>query len=160
MSTLSRLRAATLLIGCPITAYAAIPQTATPPATTTQQPNQTKPAPRPNPDASGICHAGDGVIAPKLIYPVAPEFSEKARKHKISGDVIVQALVDTEGHVQDARVFRSAAEDFTNKKDRELASTLDPKAIEAVRQYRFEPGTFHGKPVPVELNVEVNFQVF
>lgn len=47
-----------------------------------------------------------------------------------------------------------------DKKGRELAGSLDPKAVEAVRQYRFEPGTFDGKPVPVELNVEVNFQIF
>lgn len=127
---------------------------------TSKQSEQAKPAPRPNPDASGIYHVGDGVTAPKLVYQVEPEFSEKARKHKISGNIIVRMVVDTEGHVQDAHVFRSAAEDFTSKKDREMASTFDPKAVEAVRQYRFEPGTFHGKPVPVELNVEVNFQIF
>jgi TonB family protein len=85
---------------------------------------------------------------------------EKARKHKASGNIIVRLVVDAESHVQDARVFRSAAEDFTSKKDRELASSLDSKAVEAVRQYRFEPGTFHGKPVPVELNTEISFQTF
>ena len=69
-------------------------------------------------------------------------------------------IVDTEGHVPDVRVIRSAAEDFSNKKDRELARTLDPKTVEAVRQYRFEPSTFNGKPVPVELSVEVNFRIY
>jgi outer membrane biosynthesis protein TonB len=69
-------------------------------------------------------------------------------------------VVDTEGHVQDVRIFRSAAEDFSKDKDREIARTLDSDAIKAVRQYRFEPGTFHDKPVPVELNVGVNFQIF
>ena len=37
---------------------------------------------------------------------------------------------------------------------------LDEKAIEAVRQYRFKPAMENGKPVAVELNVEVNFQIF
>ena len=41
-----------------------------------------------------------------------------------------------------------------------MAHTLDSEAIKAIRQYRFDPGTFHGKPVTVELNVELNFQVF
>ncbi|HEY6413459.1 MAG TPA: energy transducer TonB [Edaphobacter sp.] len=132
-------------------------QTVTSQEDTNKQPKQAKSSPRPNPDASGIYHTGDAVTAPKLIYQVMPEFSEKARKHKISGNIIVQVVVDTEGHVQDARVFRSAAEDFTSKKDREIASTLDPKAVEAVRQYKFEPGSFHGKPVPVKLNFEINF---
>jgi TonB family protein len=72
----------------------------------------------------------------------------------------VQVVIDTEGHVQDAHVFRSVAEDFTSGKDCEAASTFDPTAVEAVRQYRFEPATFHGRHVPVELNVEVNFQIF
>jgi TonB family protein len=85
---------------------------------------------------------------------------KSTQAHKISGNIIVHVVVDTEGHVQDAQVFRSAAEDFTSKNDRDIASTFDPKAVEAVQQYRFEPGTFHGKPVPVELNVEVNFQIF
>jgi protein TonB len=37
---------------------------------------------------------------------------------------------------------------------------LDEKAVEAVKQYRFKPAMEGGKPVPVELNVEVNFQIF
>jgi protein TonB len=37
---------------------------------------------------------------------------------------------------------------------------LDDNAIKAVQQYRFKPAMEGGKPVPVELNVEVNFQIF
>jgi protein TonB len=37
---------------------------------------------------------------------------------------------------------------------------LDEKAIEAVQQYRFKPAMENGKPVLVELNIEVNFQIF
>jgi TonB family protein len=134
-------------------------------ATTSQgdankQPEPAKLTPRPNPDASGLYHPGDGIVTPKLIYQVEPEFSEKARKHKISGNVGVRLVVDIEGHVQDARISRSAAEDFSKNKDREMARTLDAEALKAVQQYRFEPGTFHSKPVPVELNVEINFQIF
>ena len=36
----------------------------------------------------------------------------------------------------------------------------DEKALEAVRQYKFKPAMENGKPVLVELNVEVNFQIF
>jgi hypothetical protein len=38
--------------------------------------------------------------------------------------------------------------------------TLDPKAVEAVSKYRFEPATFQGKSVPCWMTVEVNFQLF
>jgi len=37
---------------------------------------------------------------------------------------------------------------------------LDEKAIEAVKQYKFRPAMEGGKPVLVELNIEVNFQIF
>jgi protein TonB len=37
---------------------------------------------------------------------------------------------------------------------------LDEKAVEAVKQYKFRPAMENGKPVLVELNVEVNFQIF
>jgi protein TonB len=37
---------------------------------------------------------------------------------------------------------------------------LDEKAVDAVRQYRFNPAMEAGKPVAVELNVEVAFQIF
>jgi protein TonB len=42
---------------------------------------------------------------------------------------------------------------------RHLGHGLDEKAIEAVKQYRFKPAKQHGKPVPVKLNVEVNFRL-
>jgi TonB family protein len=123
---------------------------------------QTEPksAPRPNPNADGIYHVGDGVTAPKLIYSVEPEFSEKARKLKISGNITVQLIVGTDGHVRDAHIIKSCAEKITNKKDHEAALQLDQQAMEAARQYRFEPAIFQGKPVPAELNVEINFQIF
>lgn len=43
---------------------------------------------------------------------------------------------------------------------RKAAATLDEKALETVRQYRFEPGVYEGKPVPVALTIEVNFHIY
>jgi protein TonB len=37
---------------------------------------------------------------------------------------------------------------------------LDEKAVEAVRQYKFKPATEGGKPVKVDLTIDVNFQIF
>jgi outer membrane biosynthesis protein TonB len=127
-----------------------------------QSDNSAKPLPsRPNPDASGIYHVGDGVTAPILVYSVEPQFSAKARKLKIAGcSAVFEFIVETNGHVHDVHLFRSCAEDFKDKKDREAAQTLDPEAQKAVSQYRFEPAKFQGHPVPVKLKVEVNFQTF
>jgi outer membrane biosynthesis protein TonB len=51
------------------------------------------------------------------------------------------------------------AEDV-NKKFKHAAMGLDQNAVEAVKQYRFQPGQFQGKPVPVEIQVSVNFRIY
>jgi TonB family protein len=113
----------------------------------------------PNPDSFGIYHAGEGVTPAKILFTVEPEFSEKARKKKISGDCVVSLIVATNGTATDIHVVKSIA-DTVSKKDREAALTLDQQAIKAVAQYRFTPATYRGTPVPYRLNVEVNFQIF
>ncbi len=96
----------------------------------------------------GVRKIGGGVSAPQLIFQVEPEFSEEARKAKVAGNVLVTLIVDTTGHPQRVRVLRG------------IGMGLDEKAIEAVKQYRFKPAMEGGKPVPVEVNVDVNFQIF
>ena len=96
----------------------------------------------------GVMHAGSAQVPPKLIYQVEPEFSEEARKAKFSGDVQVYLVVDTEGRPTRIRVARG------------VGMGLDEKAVEAVRQYKFKPAMQNGKPVPVDLYIDVNFQIF
>ena len=91
---------------------------------------------------------GGGVSAPVLIYSVEPEFSEEARKAKVAGNVLVNLWVDTNGLPEHVHVIRG------------VGMGLDEKAVEAVKQYKFRPAMENGKPVLVELNVEVNFQIF
>ncbi|NYF80673.1 energy transducer TonB [Granulicella arctica] len=91
---------------------------------------------------------GGGVSAPVLVYSVEPEFSEEARKAKVAGNVLVNLWVDTSGRPTHVRVIRG------------VGMGLDEKAREAVLQYKFKPALENGKPVLVELNVEVNFQIF
>ena len=91
---------------------------------------------------------GRGVSAPVLIYSVEPEFSEEARKAKVAGNVLVNLWVDTNGNPSHVRVIRG------------VGMGLDEKARDAVLQYKFRPAMENGKPVLVELNVEVNFQIF
>jgi len=43
---------------------------------------------------------------------------------------------------------------------RALGMGLDEKAVEAVRQWRFEPAKLNGRAVPVQINVEVNFRLY
>jgi TonB family protein len=96
----------------------------------------------------GAYHVGGGVRAPRPVFSPDPEFSEEARKNKFQGYVVLKIVVGTDGKTRDIAVLRS------------LGMGLDEKAVEAVRQWRFEPGTKDGKPVPVEVNVEVSFHLY
>jgi TonB family protein len=134
-------------------------QTAPPQIDAGRQQEQKTPS-RPNPDIFGIYHAGDGVTEPKLIYSVVPEFSDRARKRKLSGSIILQLIVGADGHVEKVQITKSASDGLTNKKDRKAALTLDQKAVEAASQYRFQPGTFQGRPVMAETPIKMHFQIF
>jgi periplasmic protein TonB len=96
----------------------------------------------------GAYRVGGGVSAPKVVYDPDPEYSEEARKSKFQGTVVLWLVVSPDGKPQQIRVQRS------------LGMGLDEKAIEAVRQWRFEPAKKDGQPVPVMINVEVNFRLY
>ena len=117
------------------------------------------PGPRPNPDAAGKYHVGDGVSPPKLIYAPDPEVTDKALRKKLNGSVTLSLTVDATGKAQDIRVTRSFAEGLS-KKLRPIGLGQDEKAVETVQQYRFEPARFRDQPVPVEIKVEVNYRLF
>ena len=91
---------------------------------------------------------GGGVSAPVALYTPEPEFSEEARKAKVAGNVLVYLQVDTNGKPVNVRILRG------------IGMGLDEKALEAVRQYKFKPAMENGHPVRVEMNIEVNFQIF
>jgi TonB family protein len=95
-----------------------------------------------------VTHIGRDVQRPKLIYHAEPQFSEDARKMKYSGNVQVYLQVDEDGSTSHIMVVRPAG------------LGLDEEAVAAVRQYRFSPATRDGKPVAVDLYIDVNFQIF
>jgi periplasmic protein TonB len=96
----------------------------------------------------GLYHVGGGVSAPQLVFAPDPEFSDEARRAKYQGVCVVSLIVDAQGNPQRVQVVRH------------LGMGLDEKAVEAVKQYRFKPATLQGKPVPVEVNIEVNFRIY
>jgi TonB family protein len=110
-------------------------------------------------DADGTYHAGNGVTLPILVDSVGAEFSDAARRKKIGGAVAVGLKVGTDGVPRDVHVTHSAAEGVKPKL-RKAAASLDEKALEAVRQYRFKPGMYQGKAVPVAITIEVNFHIY
>jgi protein TonB len=96
----------------------------------------------------GVFRVGGGVSAPKALYAPDPEYSEEARKAKYQGTCVLWLVVGPDGHPRDVRIARS------------LGLGLDEKAIEAVKQWKFEPAMKDGKPVAVQINVEVDFRLY
>ena len=94
-----------------------------------------------------IYRVGGGVSAPKLVYAPDPEYTKKAQKANYQGVCVIALIVDTEGKPERVHVLRH------------LGMGLDQKAVEAVKQYKFTPALLQGKPVPVQVNIEVNFRV-
>jgi TonB family protein len=95
-----------------------------------------------------ILKAGGSVTPPRVTFAPEPEFSTDARRSRISGSVLVYLQVGKDGMPYHIRILRP------------IGLGLDEKAAEAVAKYRFKPAMENGEPVPVELNVEVNFQIF
>jgi TonB family protein len=89
-----------------------------------------------------------GVGAPKCMECPNPSYSGEARTEKVSGAVVLHLIVTEEGHATNIQVKRS------------LGHGLDEKAVEAVENWRFEPAVGpEGKPVPVWIDVEVDFRI-
>jgi periplasmic protein TonB len=96
----------------------------------------------------GAFRVGGGVSAPRALETPDPEYSEEARKAKYQGTCVLWLIVDPDGKPRDIKVARA------------LGMGLDQKAIEAVRNWRFSPAMKDGRPVPVQINVEVNFRLY
>lgn len=92
----------------------------------------------------GATPVREGVPAPKSIKSVTPVYPEEARKNGIQGVVILEAKADESGRVIDIMVLKSVPE-------------LDQAALDAVRQWVYEPLVIEGKAKKVVFTVTVKF---
>ena len=95
----------------------------------------------------GVYQPGAGIDPPTLVREVRPVYTDEARRQRIEGDVILEIVVKSDGTVGSIRVRRS------------LGGGLDQRAIDAVRQWRFNPAKRHGAPVDVAVEVAVEFKL-
>jgi len=96
----------------------------------------------------GVYKVGGGISAPTAISAPAPDYTEEARSAKKQGTCVLWLIVDSAGHPRDIRVARG------------LGFGLDAKAVEAVKQWRFQPALKDGHPVDVQISVEVEFHLY
>lgn len=96
---------------------------------------------------TGPVRVGGDVKAPVATSRVDPEYTEGARKARISGIVVVEAIIDRNGNVDSVKIVKG------------LPAGLGEQAVAAVRQWKFKPGTLNGQPVAVIFNLTVNFKL-
>lgn len=86
-------------------------------------------------------------MPPRKIFLPSPRYTEAARRAHISGVVIIQTVIDCDGHVCRIQVLKG------------LPLGLDEESVEAISQWRFEPARVGRVPIRVFFNFTVNFQL-
>ena len=88
---------------------------------------------------------GDGITPPKVTHQVSPRPDSGAQGFRVSGVVLIGLVVSSHGLPVNVHVVRSVDKD------------IDQSAMEAVRQWRFDPARKGDKPVAVRLTIEIRF---
>lgn len=101
----------------------------------------------PEPEPEGPIRVGGKIKEPRKTREVKPVYPEIARKARIEGVVILEITVDKQGNVTDVKVLR------------QLPMGLTEAAVEAVKQWKYEPSTLNGRPVEVLVTVTVTFRL-
>jgi TonB family protein len=100
-----------------------------------------------NETADPVYEPGGDVKPPKLVHYIEPAVSTKSKEAFVEGTVRISAVVTSEGKPTGLHVVHG------------LNSEEDRTAVEAVTQWRFQPGTKNGRPVNVRVTVEVDFHL-
>jgi TonB family protein len=90
---------------------------------------------------------GGQVSRPEIISSPAPVYTESARRARVTGTVILEAIINEQGDVENVRVLKGQP------------MGLDQAAVDAVKTWKFKPAMLEGKPVKVYYVLTVNFQV-
>ena len=118
-----------------------------PSASTSTQGQSISPVEPDRPDQTPT-HIDKSVRPPVLIHSVEPHFTKEDRKTENGGSLQIYMWVDENGNPSHVRVVHGL-----NKK-------IDEEALAAVRQYKFKPAMRDGKPVKVDLYINVNVDFY
>lgn len=106
----------------------------------------TAPPPEPPPAPTGPVSIGGDITPPLKRLHVSPVYPPIALAARVQGTVVLEAVIDADGNVVNLKVLHSIP-------------LLDRAALEAVRQWKYEPTYLNGRPVPVVMSVSVDFQL-
>jgi TonB family protein len=89
---------------------------------------------------------GGEVKPAKLLSSVPPAYPQMARTQRVSGDVTIDASIDAAGRVSATRVISGP-------------TLLHQAAIDAVKQWKYQPATLNGQATAMHLTVTVQFRL-
>lgn len=79
-----------------------------------------------------------------LLHRVEPTYPIMAKNVGVQGQILIRAIISTEGKIEQAKVISGSP-------------LLSPAALDAIRQWRYRPYLLNDKPVEVETEITVNF---
>lgn len=97
-----------------------------------------------NPLIKRSAHTPKMVVAPRPISVVTPEYPKEAKKKKIEGPVVLHTVVTLDGTLEDLTVVNGNP-------------ILADAALEAVRQWRYQPSKINGEPVAAQHEIVITF---
>lgn len=95
----------------------------------------------------GPYRPGTGISAPSILREIRPDYTDEGRRRGVEGDVVLEIVVRADGSVGSVKMLQG------------LGAGLDQRAIDAVRQWRFNPARRYGTPVDVIVEVAVEFKL-
>src|SRR5437588_9474737 len=102
--------------------------------------------PPPKPKQTGPLRVGGNVQAARIINRVQPVYPPLARQTRISGTVRLHAIIGKDGTIQQLEVLNGHP-------------LLQQSALDAVRQWRYQPTLLNGEPVEVDTTIDVIFSL-
>lgn len=107
---------------------------------------QSKPAEPASPQAE-VFDVKDVDTPPKLLKRTRPRYPVELRRANVSGQALLQFVVDEKGRPRDIAVLKADHRDFA------------ASAVKSVEEYRFEPALKNGQPVRVRLHAPIVFSI-
>lgn len=104
-------------------------------------------SPRPAPPSGVVAAGSAGVQNPQVVKQGKPAYTPRAMAARIQGTVVIAAIVQADGTLQNPRVVQSL--------DSKLG--LDGQALDSLKGWEFRPGTKDGEPAPVMVTISISF---
>ena len=103
------------------------------------------PAPSSMPKAP--IRVGGRVMAPRAIFSPEPLYPPLAKQARISGDVVIDSVIDVNGNIVEMQVLSGHP-------------LLVPAAMDALKRWKYQPTILNDEPVPVQLVVTIKFKLY